>query len=297
MGQQDKAEKYLESYNDVFADIFNVLLFRKKILQPEKLRAMSTETVYKAADGDLSTQERDIIKEYCGSRFFVAALGIENQSKIDGDMPIRVMGYDYNAYQEQVRNSKKRVPVITIVLNFSKTEWSSPLSLKDILQMPKEMEAFVQDYKIHVFNIAHLSKEIRNQFTSDFKIVADYFSEKEDPDYQPGTEEIQHVEAVLSLLRVFTDDKRYDSIKEDVIDNTLRGERITMCTFVDRMVNLGMEQGVQQGIKQGMQQGIKVLVTTCQTLHISKLVTKNQMIEGFELSEEEAEQELLKYWK
>ena len=114
----------------------------------------------------------------------------------------------------------------------------------------------MQDYKIHVFNIAHLPRKVRNQFTSDFKVVADYFSEKESPDYQPGNEEIQHVEAVLTLLRVFTNDDRYDSIIRDVKKNKLQKERITMCTFVDRMVDLGVERGIQEGIQQGIQQMI-----------------------------------------
>ena len=30
-----------------------------------------------------------------------------------------------------------------------------------------------------------------------------------------------------------------------------------MCTFVDRMVNLGIEQGIEQGIVQGEKRGIK----------------------------------------
>ena len=32
MADKDLAEKYLESFSDVFADIYNVLLFRKEIL-------------------------------------------------------------------------------------------------------------------------------------------------------------------------------------------------------------------------------------------------------------------------
>ncbi len=65
-------------------------------------------------------------------------------------------------------------------------------------------------HRIHVFNIAYLPKEIRNRFTSDFKVVADYFAEKDNPDYQAGKEKIRHVEEVLDLLRVFTGDERYD---------------------------------------------------------------------------------------
>ena len=257
MGQKDRAEKYLENYNDVFADLFNVLLFKKKWIREEKLRSLDTESLYKAADGSLGLQRRDILKEYGSGRFLVASLGIENQSTIDSDMPVRVMGYDYAAYRDQINKSKKRVPVITIILNFSRTEWKTPLSLKDMFHLSEDLDPFVQDYKIHVFNIAFLPKEVRNQFTSDFKIVADYFAERDNPDYQPDTQAIQHVEAVLEMFRVFTDDMRYDMIKSDVIEKRRKGGEVTMCTFVDRMVNLGIEQGIEKGIVQGEKRGME----------------------------------------
>ena len=38
MGEQDITEKILESYNDVFADIVNVLLFNgEQIIRPDEL--------------------------------------------------------------------------------------------------------------------------------------------------------------------------------------------------------------------------------------------------------------------
>ena len=255
MGQKDRSEKYLENYNDVFADLFNVLLFKKKWIREEKLRSLDTESLYKAADGSLGLQRRDILKEYGSGRFLVASLGIENQSTIDSDMPVRVMGYDYAAYRDQINKSKKRVPVITIILNFSRTEWKTPLSLKDMFHLSEDLDPFVQDYKIHVFNIAFLPKEVRNQFTSDFKIVADYFAERDNPDYQPDTQAIKHVEGVLEMFRVFTDDMRYDMIKSDVIEKRRKGGEVTMCTFVDRMVNLGIEQGEKRGMECGLVQG------------------------------------------
>ena len=95
--------------------------------------------------GPLGLQRRDILKEYGSGRFLVAALGIENQSTIDSDMPVRVMGYDYAACRDQINKSKKRVPVITIILNFSRTEWKTPLSLKDMFHLSEDLDPFVQD--------------------------------------------------------------------------------------------------------------------------------------------------------
>ncbi len=253
----------------------------------------------------MRTQERDILKEYGSSRFMVTALGIENQSAIDKDMPIRVMGYDYVAYRKQIDTSKKRVPVITIVLNFGDEEWESPLALKDILDTPEIVEPYVQDYKIHVFNVAHLPKEVRNRFTSDFKIVADYFAERNNPNYQPGEEEIEHVEAVLELLRVFTCDKRYAKIESDVIEKKRKGGKVTMCVVLDRMENRGIEKGIvlgesrgiQKEIQQERQQGLQVLIHSCYLLKASKKVAREQVMQGYGMTKEEAEKAVEKYWE
>ena len=45
MREKDKSEKYLENYNDVFADIVNHLLFKKELIQPESLENGSTEFI------------------------------------------------------------------------------------------------------------------------------------------------------------------------------------------------------------------------------------------------------------
>lgn len=266
MGQKDRSEKYLESYHDVFADILNVLLFQKNVICSDGLKDSSVESVFRSGTGYLGTLRRDVFKEYYHSNFAIAAFGIENQATIDKDMPIRVMGYDYTAYRYQMEHSRERFPVITIVLNFSDKEWYSPLSLKESLKLPKELEAYVQDYKIYVYNIAYLPKEIRSHFQSDFKIVADFFSERRIGNYQPSQEVIQHVEAVLELLRVFTGDKRYEKIKDAILVRHKKGGLISMCTFAEEMtqrgIKQGLKQGVEKGLEQGLSKGLKALVTS-----------------------------------
>ena len=49
MGEKDLTENYLEAYNDVFADIINVLLCDgKQIILQEHLEADGNKTIYKA---------------------------------------------------------------------------------------------------------------------------------------------------------------------------------------------------------------------------------------------------------
>ena len=120
MGEKDAAEKTLESYNDVFADIVNGLLFNgKQVVKENELKAESENSIYKA-DGKLHEQERDVAKYWKNGEIRIALYGLENQTSIDSDMPIRVLSYDGAAYRNQLNLEKeqKRYPVITLVLYF-----------------------------------------------------------------------------------------------------------------------------------------------------------------------------------
>ena len=261
MAGKDLSEKKLEDYNDVFADILNTLLFRKDLILPSLLEAGPSESVYKAAEKNLRGQYRDTFKYYKKAGIILAGFGMENETEEEGDMPIRVMGYDYSAYRAQIDKGSARYPVITIVLNFSDKKWSKPVHLKDILEIPEGMEEFVQDYKIIVFDISFLPDETINNFKSTFKHVAHFFKNKRMlNNYQPLDEEIEHLEAFLDLLKVFTGDKKYEEIKYSLIERQKKGEVVTMCTVVEKFTNDGIQQGIEQGIKQGIEQEKKQII-------------------------------------
>ena len=147
----------MEDYNDVFADILNVLLFKTDFIKEEELEDGPVTSIYKAESEDLRDQYRDIAKYYKDAGLVIAEYGMENQSKIDNDMPIRIMGYDYGSYRRQIDKGNRRFPVITVVLNFSDSRWRKPLCLKDTLEIPEGMDKYVQNYKINVFDeeVAH----------------------------------------------------------------------------------------------------------------------------------------------
>ena len=54
MAEKDIGEKLLEDYEEVFADIINVLAFHgERLLKPERLAAGPTVSRYKDAQGSL----------------------------------------------------------------------------------------------------------------------------------------------------------------------------------------------------------------------------------------------------
>lgn len=97
-------------------------------------------------------------------------LGLEGQEHIHYAMPMRVMGYDYGSYKKQydsnARNYKtaegleedeylsgmkktdKFTPVITVVVYYGEKPWDGATSLHGILNIPKEMTKYVNDYKM-----------------------------------------------------------------------------------------------------------------------------------------------------
>ena len=63
MGQKDMAEKIMEDYPDVFADIVNVLLFDgKQVISEEDLKETGMRSQFKADTGRIHEQEWDVGK-------------------------------------------------------------------------------------------------------------------------------------------------------------------------------------------------------------------------------------------
>ena len=95
MGDKDLTEKILEDYNDVFADIINVLLFNgQQKVKPTSLENSAVHSQYKAEDNKLHEQERDVSKTWKEYNVELALYGLENQTYIEKMMPLRIAGYE-----------------------------------------------------------------------------------------------------------------------------------------------------------------------------------------------------------
>jgi len=178
MNGKDITQKMLERYNDVFADIVNVLLFNgKRIVDEDALIDTPADSALKI-DGEIHSQDRDVAKYWKNSQINIALFGLENQTVPDKLMPMRVIGYDGAEYKKQVLEEnryKKKYPVITLVLYMGyDRNWKYSNSLLDLLEVDDNLKPYVNDYKINVFEIAFLDREKIELFKSDFRMLADY---------------------------------------------------------------------------------------------------------------------------
>ena len=103
MGAKDITEKVLADYNDVFADIANVLLFQgEQIISPDSLINERTISQYKSSNARLHQQERDILKSWTEGNIKIALIGFENQTEPEKQMPVRIIGYEGADYRSQL---------------------------------------------------------------------------------------------------------------------------------------------------------------------------------------------------
>ncbi len=246
MAVKDITEKILLSYADVFADVVNGLLFKgEKILLPEDLVDQTPRTIYKA-DGMIREVERDVAKRWTKNGIRIACIGFENETNPDPDMPLRVFNYDGSEYRVQLlkENVKHpRYPVVTLVLYFGyRKHWDAPVWLHEAVEIPKFFKPYVSDIKINVFEIAYFTDEQLGYFHSDFRVVADYFVQKQrNGDYIPSRDKLQHVEAVLQLLSVMTEDNRFEDVLNE--SNYSGGGVNNMCDVLDRVEARGEKKG------------------------------------------------------
>lgn len=177
--------------NEQFADFFNAVLFDgKEIIKADELEDIDTEESSILEHKDYAESigaARDNVKIRKKSTIYnveLVILGMEGQERIHYAMPMRVMGYDYGTYKKQyddnakkyknangmsrdeymskMKNMDKFIPVITIVVYYGENPWDGALSLHEMLNIPKEVEPFVNDYKMHLIEARKNNLKLHN---------------------------------------------------------------------------------------------------------------------------------------
>ena len=244
MQQKDLSEKVLEDNNDIFADIVNALLFDgEDTVEEDTLVNTTVHSQYKDDSGKLHEQERDVAKYWRKGDTDIVLYGIENQTKVESRMPVRIFGYEGASYRGQ-HDKKTIVPVITMVLYYgTDRRWTAPANIKSLIKVPDGLDKYVNDVKANVFEIAWLTDDQISKFKSDFKIVANFFvNKRKNKDYIPDDKTtIKHVDEILKFLSVMTGDNRYEKLLAD------KEGVSNMCDVAQRLEDRGMKKGIDLG--------------------------------------------------
>lgn len=282
MAEKDFTEKHLENFDDVFADLMNVLLFGGARRVAEKdLESGMPRSGFKV-DGHFAEQERDAKKYWKNGEVRIAMVGFENQTREESDFVFRNIGYDGAEYRDQLRrraevrreNAKRKkeakageavelrqvpdfYPVLTIVLYFGERKWTGSLHLKEHLGIPEGIAPFVSDYTVNLFDIAHLSDEQVEMFQSDFRYVAQFFvTSRKRKEGQPisfsiNPEHVKHVEEFIELMNAVTNSDKFSSMPRFIEDNEIRGGKSMWTILFDEAEARGEARGMAKGQVRG----------------------------------------------
>ena len=247
MAEKDKIQRTLESYNDVFADIVNVLLFNgAEVVKESDLSDAQPFSYYKMDGNKVHSQERDVSKFWNNGQIRLSMVGLENQMKIDKFMPLRVIGYDGAAYRAQLLEKPRKAcyPIITLVLYFGTIgRWKQNRTLKEVIPVPSVLNPFVSDYKINVFELAWLTDKQINCFKSDFRSVVQFIKcQRTKKEFTGDKKKLKHGMEILDLLRVMSNnDANLIKAIEGLKEKSKKGG-IGMCDVIQHWVDIGSQQ-------------------------------------------------------
>ena len=148
---------------------------------------------------------------------------------------------------------------------------------------------------MNLIEVAFLPQEVREKFTSDFRIIAEYFyakrtkTEKEFFEGPEGKRKIKHVKELLEFFRIFSGDMRYDAVVQNYQSHHKEGEMEMSCSLLDYIEN--------KGISEGLSQGFQALIETCRELGQDYDSTMKRLTDKFSLTQEQAKEAMDKYWR
>ena len=246
MGTKDTTQKRLEDFEDIFADICNVLLYDgENVIKENELETVTVKDTY-TAEQKIHEVERDVAKRWCHHSLHISLIGLENQTNLDYKMPMRIICYDGASYRAQLNSDEaaKPYPVITIVLYMgTEKHWTAPKQLTDCFKFDKRLTKFINNYKINVVELAWLSDEQIMKFKSEFRNFIELLRDTRlgrKPQYSPI--QLKHVHELLQLMRIMSGNDEYEKLlnqtAQNIQRNKLKGDDITM----KKIVSLGFDE-------------------------------------------------------
>ena len=281
MGKYDNViNRYLSDARR-FADLFNGLWFQgKEMIRPEDLQEGSE----RYTEGN-RPRFRDVKKRFADGRT-LRILALENQNLTDYTMPLRCMDYDVQEYRRQLTalcgknrsrgnlitpaerlcgiwKTDRLAPVYTICLYHGEAGWDGPRSLRDMLELPAEGDAFsgyVADYPMHLCCVSEIQdmSVFRTELREFFSALRCRRDKKKLRELITRDEAYRHLDRdTAETLGVLLDAS--GNLCRSFHFQTEEKEEYDMCQALEELeaeaVEAGMKIGIEKGMKTGMERG------------------------------------------
>lgn len=234
-------------------------------------------------------------------------------------MPLRCMAYEADEYGHQAAKMRKRVrrqkgisraeflsgftkqdrlrPCMTLVLYYGE-DWDGARNLRslfDVTGIPEELRGVINDYHMHICEVCKF--EDTGVFRTDVKQVFDFircFREPEklyelvrtDPAYQELDEDAYEVMAEYANSTELMEIKR----------ENWKGGTVNMRNAITELIQRGRMEGAIQGREEGREEGIRALIEMSIKFGSTKQETLKYITETMQVSKENSEKYLERYW-
>ena len=297
---------------------------KRKVQGTTEWSSLKNEPVRKKTAGrsgkktDAVQRYRDLLKSAVvkqDERTSYVLLGVENQTDVHYAMPVRNAIYDALQYGRQVadiaaehRRNKKDFsgknngeylsgylkedhirPVITLVIHFGAEEWDGPLSLHEMMSTrDMELLSFVENYRIHLIDLAKLTEGQLNQFSTSLKEVMGYIK------YSKNKEQLlkflqtdSHRSIEMNAVRVIK------TITNTPIKVSEEEEEIEMCKAIEDLIAESEARGRAEGEVRGRAEGetrgeAKGMIEICLDMSFSKEDILKKLQEKLNISLQQA---------
>lgn len=265
--------------NARFANLFNAILFDgENVIDLEELKEVDTDlSAVLKFNGHADTLQKilDVVKKSAYGVDFVI-LGLENQQHIHYGMPLRIMlgdtlGY-VKEYQEIAKKNKtegnwkgteeflsgfckedRLHPMVTVCIYYGENAWDGPMTLKDMLNIPKKLRFVVNDYKM---NLIQVRDSERFHFTNpDVQTVFEVSRNIFKREYGKISEVYKDQEIASEIGLVIGAITESQEIISQALER--KGGRMNMCRALEELKQEGIAEGIEQGIEQGIEKGME----------------------------------------
>ena len=313
--------------NERFADFFNAVLFDGvQVIKADELEDMDTaeSSILKHREyAESIGASRDNIKIRKKSTIYnveLVILGMESQERIHYAMPMRVMGYDYGTYKKQyddnatkykrqkvkdeknmtadeymshMKKTDKFIPVITVVVYYGESPWDGAVSLHGMLNISKEMQPFVNDYKIHLIEARKNNLKLHNINNRDLFNLLEILLDKDKGLKKTKEKAIKYTEdhdvnksVIMTAAGAANCKLNYDILTDKESDY--------MCTVFEENWAEGKAEGMKQGLQNGQAKQI-IKISMEYNVETEKIILK--LITELNISRKEADEYIKKYGK
>ena len=246
-------KKFFE-HNDRFLSLFNAYFYQgESVLKEEYLSPDDSEVVKLVASNHI-----DVIRRYKENEYF-ALFVLENQSKVDYGMVVRVLRYISLLYERELRKASPnnytpkgtKLPMVrAIVLYTGEKEWDGARKLSDMILDENGQKIKLDPAEDFFLNLNELNKDVsynlNNQCVQDFM---DLVHQLYDTTIHLGdTDRVYQRDAVLAAYSITKDEQLKLILEQEEGD-------VKVCEAMRELFEDATNKGITKGIGIGIEKG------------------------------------------